>query len=31
MWIDGYNGAARRLAQLDFAVAVAADPAALRK
>jgi predicted dithiol-disulfide oxidoreductase (DUF899 family) len=31
MWIDGYNGVAHHLAQnLDFAVAAAADPAALR-
>jgi predicted dithiol-disulfide oxidoreductase (DUF899 family) len=31
MWIDGYNGVAHHFAQnLDFAVAAAADPAALR-
>jgi predicted dithiol-disulfide oxidoreductase (DUF899 family) len=31
MWIDGYNGVERHLAQsLDFAIAAAADPAALR-
>lgn len=31
MWIDGYNGVARHLAQnVDFAIAAAADPAALR-
>jgi len=32
MWIDGYNGVARHLAQnIDFAVAAAADPVALRQ
>jgi predicted dithiol-disulfide oxidoreductase (DUF899 family) len=32
MWIDGYNGVARHLAQnLDFAIAAAADPPALRQ
>ncbi len=31
MWIDGYNGVARHLAQnIDFAIAAAADPSALR-
>jgi predicted dithiol-disulfide oxidoreductase (DUF899 family) len=31
MWIDGYNGVARHLSQnVDFAVAAAADPPALR-
>jgi predicted dithiol-disulfide oxidoreductase (DUF899 family) len=31
MWIDGFNGVARHVAQnLDFAVAAAADPATLR-
>jgi predicted dithiol-disulfide oxidoreductase (DUF899 family) len=31
MWIDGYNGVVRHLAQnLDFAIAAAADPVALR-
>jgi predicted dithiol-disulfide oxidoreductase (DUF899 family) len=31
LWIDGYNGVARHLAQnVDFAIAAAADPAALR-
>jgi predicted dithiol-disulfide oxidoreductase (DUF899 family) len=31
MWIDGYNGVARHLAQnADFAIAAAADPATLR-
>jgi predicted dithiol-disulfide oxidoreductase (DUF899 family) len=31
MWIDGYNGVARHLAQnVDFAIAAAADPPALR-
>jgi predicted dithiol-disulfide oxidoreductase (DUF899 family) len=31
MWIDGYNGIARHLAQnLDFAIAAAAEPATLR-
>jgi predicted dithiol-disulfide oxidoreductase (DUF899 family) len=32
MWIDGYNGVAQHLAQnVDFAIAAAADPAALRQ
>lgn len=32
MWIDGYNGVARHLAEnLDFAVVAAAEPAALRQ
>jgi predicted dithiol-disulfide oxidoreductase (DUF899 family) len=31
MWIDGFNGVARHLAQnVDFAIAAAADPATLR-
>jgi predicted dithiol-disulfide oxidoreductase (DUF899 family) len=31
MWIDGYNGVSRHLAQnIDFAIAAAADPASLR-
>ena len=32
MWIDGYNGVARHLAQnVDFVIAAAADPPALRQ
>jgi predicted dithiol-disulfide oxidoreductase (DUF899 family) len=32
MWIDGFNGIARHLAEnVDFAIAAAADPAALRE